>query len=188
MRIRHFISDRFGGVSTAPYDSLNIAFHVGDDPENVERNRQILYQKAGIHKAQFADQIHSDKILTLDRFIDPPACDGFITTVPNLPLAVMGADCFGVLLYDPEHFVIAALHAGRAGAMQGIVTKAINKMRSLGARNIDAIIGPGIHSCCYEVGPQILKITPARFIKNGTHIDIKGIIYEQLHEEGVRYI
>ncbi|SMC08745.1 peptidoglycan editing factor PgeF [Nitratiruptor tergarcus] len=188
MQIKYFISDRFGGVSKPPFHELNIALHTGDDPEDVIQNRKILFQKAGIKNAQFADQIHSNKVIILDKYNAPLQCDGFITTKPNLALAIMSADCFGVLLYDSINFIIGAVHAGRAGAQQGIVTNAIEIMYQLGAQEIRAVISPGIHSCCYEVGEEILQKTPSRFIKRGRFLDIKAMIYEQLHKKGVSYI
>ncbi len=189
MQIQHFISDRFGGVSEPPYNWLNIAMHTGDEPTRVEQNRQILYQKAGIVRAQFANQIHSNTIVEIDKFIPPPSCDGFITTKARLPLAIMSADCFGVLLYDKGTRVIAALHAGRVGATREIVAKAMQLMQNrYGAVNISAIISPGIHSCCYEVSSQLASSYPKRFIKRGRFLDIKGMIYEQLEQNRVESI
>ena len=188
MKIHYHISDRFGGVSDAPYNWLNIAFHTGDDPKKVERNRQILYDAIGIQKAQFADQIHGTLIRYIDHFIAPPGCDGLITDRAGIPLAVMSADCFAVLLFDQKAGVIAALHAGRSGATQGIVREGIERMRELGARDIEAVIGPGIGACCYEISPKMAAKYPSRFIKNGRFLDIKQIIYEDLKEGGVESI
>ncbi len=184
--IRHYISDRFGGVSKAPYDELNIATHVGDDLEAVQKNRQILFEKAGIKEAIFMEQIHSCKIRYVDNFCTP-TCDGLITNRPNLPLAVMSADCYGVLLYDEHQGVIAALHAGRKGAIGGIVPKAVKIMQNdFDTQKIKAIISPGIGVCCYEVGEEILEIVDPRYIQ-GNHLDIKKIILDQLREFGIDY-
>ncbi|NPA03325.1 MAG: peptidoglycan editing factor PgeF [Epsilonproteobacteria bacterium] len=188
-KIRYLISDRFGGVSPAPFDSLNIAYHVGDDPRNVDKNRLLLYARANIPQAQFANQIHSNEIVYIPHFSTPPTADGLITDKVNLPLAVMVADCFGVLLFDQERGVIAALHAGRKGATLGIVEKGIKMMREqFGAKEIKAIISPGIHSCCYEISPSLAKKYPAKFIKNGKFLDIKQIIYEGLARGGVESV
>ena len=189
MRVKYFISDRADGVSASPYDSLNIAYHVGDDATSVGQNRQILYEKAGIEMAQFANQVHGDKICYIDRFITPPDCDGLITDKPNIPLAIMSADCYGVLLFDQNVGVIAALHAGRAGATKGIVQKAILMMQNqFGAKDIEAIISPGIGACCYEISESLAKCYPQRFIKNGRFLDIKAMIYEQLKRMNVESI
>ena len=189
MKIKYFISDRADGVSASPYDSLNIAYHVGDDETSVDQNRQILYEKAGIQKAQFANQVHGDKIYYIDRFITTPDCDGLITDKPNIPLAIMSADCYGVLLFDQNVGVIAALHAGRAGATKGIVQKAILMMQNqFGAKDIEAIISPGIGACCYEISENLAKKYPQTFIKNGRFLDIKALIYDQLKQGHIQSI
>ncbi|BCD59333.1 MULTISPECIES: peptidoglycan editing factor PgeF [unclassified Nitratiruptor] len=187
MKIKTLITTRWGGVSKAPYDTFNLALHVGDNTEDVQKNREILKQKTKLSQIQFANQIHSDKIVFIDALQDPPSCDGLITITPNLGLAVMSADCFGVLLYD-EKGIIAALHAGRAGTTKKIVTKAIQQMKNLGARNIKAILSPGIHSCCYEVSEQMAQTYPKRFIKRNRYLDIAAMIYEQLKDGGVESI
>ena len=189
MKIKYFISNRFGGVSEPPFDSLNIAYHVGDEKKCVAKNRAILFQKAGIKNAQFANQIHSDTICYIDSFIMPPNCDGLITDKPNIPLAIMSADCYGVLLYDEKAKVIAALHAGRAGATKGIVQKALQMMREkFCANNIEAVISPGIGVCCYEISEELAATYPHEFIKNSRFLDIKAMIYKELKEDGVEYI
>jgi YfiH family protein len=184
--IKHFISDRFGGVSRPPYHELNIAYHVGDDPKAVEKNRRLLFQKAGIKEVVFMNQIHSCKIEYVDR-ICTPTCDGIITDRANLPLAVMSADCYAVLLYDASKGVIAALHAGRKGAMGGIVAKALQMMRKdFRCETIQAILSPGIGVCCYEVGEEILQTVDRSYVQ-GKRLDIKKMIVDQLREFGVEF-
>ena len=186
--VRWFVSDRWGGVSEAPYDELNIAYHTGDDPAAVEKNREILYERCGIEGAVFMEQIHSCDIEYVDR-ICTPRCDGVVTDKPGLALAVMSADCYGVLLYDTRGPAIAALHAGRAGAMGGIVTKALQILRrDFGAQKIEAVISPGIGSCCYEVGEEILRQASPKYIKRERFLDIKEMIKDQLREFGVGYV
>ena len=187
MKINYLITDRTGGVSTPPYASLNIAYHVGDDPEAVRRNREIVAQKTGLQAIQYANQVHGKEVLVIERLIDPaPECDGFVTDRPGIGLAIMSADCYGVLLYDPKG-IIGAVHAGRAGATLGIVTEAIKKMRSLGAQTISAVISPGIHRCCYEVSQELAKTYPPKYIQ-GRHLDIKALLYDQLRAENVESI
>ena len=187
MKINYYISDRAGGVSAPPYASLNIAYHVGDDPKAVERNRTILAQKAGITKIQFASQVHGTEVRYIERLMEPaPKCDGFVTDRPGIGLGIMSADCFGVLLYDPKG-VIAAVHAGRAGATLGIVTEAIKKMHALGAKRISAVISPGIHRCCYEISEDLAKTYDPKYLQ-GRHLDIKALLYDQLRAENVESI
>lgn len=140
----HFFTDRRGGSSLGVYASLNLALHVGDDPETVAANRQQ------IGSAQFMNQVHGDEIVIVDSVSsDTPTCDGLITTKPAIGLAVMVADCIPLLLISKE--AVGAIHVGRAGLVNRIAIKAIHTMRSLGAIDIHAILGPSICGACYEV-------------------------------------
>lgn len=140
----HFFTDRRGGSSLGVYASLNLALHVGDDPETVAANRQR------IGSAQFMNQVHGDEIVIVDSVSsDTPTCDGLITTKPAIGLAVMVADCIPLLLISKE--AVGAIHVGRAGLVNRIAIKAIHTMRSLGAIDIHAILGPSICGACYEV-------------------------------------
>jgi YfiH family protein len=140
----HFFTDRRGGSSLGVYESLNLALHVGDDPEVVAANR------AHIGAAQFMNQVHGDEIVIIDSVTsDVPTCDGLITTKPAISLAVMVADCIPLLLVSKE--AVGAIHVGRAGLVNRIALKAIQTMRSLGSIDIHAILGPSICGACYEV-------------------------------------
>ena len=130
------------------YESLNLAQHVGDDPAIVEANRKK------IGPAQFMNQVHGDEIVLIDAISsEVPTCDGLITTTPNLSLAVMVADCIPLLLISKE--VVGAIHVGRAGLVNRIALTAVQKMRSLGAIEIHAVLGPSICGGCYEVPFQM---------------------------------
>ena len=140
----HFFTDRRGGESLGVYESLNLALHVGDDPAIVDSNRKK------IGAAQFMNQVHGDHIEVVEAVTaQTPTCDGLITTTPNLSLAVMVADCIPLLLVSKE--VVGAIHVGRAGLVNRIAVKAIHTMRSLGAIELHAILGPSICGSCYEV-------------------------------------
>ena len=140
----HFFTDRRGGSSLGVYQSLNLALHVGDDPKTVETNRAVIGQ------AQFMNQVHGDEIACIDSITaDIPTCDGLITTRPSVALAVMVADCIPLLLLSKE--AVGAIHVGRAGLVNRIALKAIHTMRTLGAIDIHAIVGPSICGLCYEV-------------------------------------
>jgi len=188
MKVRYLISDRFGGVSPAPYESLNLALHVGDEVENVQKNRLLFFSKAGVKNAQFANQVHSNGIKYISNFSAPFECDGMITNQKELPLVVLLADCFGVLLFDAKEGVVCALHAGRKGATLGIVEKGIRLMREkFNAKEIEAVITPGIHSCCYEVS-LVAQRYPQEFIQRERYLDIKKIIYKSLARGGVEEV
>ncbi len=149
-------TDREGGASLAPFDSLNLGGHVGDDAAAVTRNRQVLAEALGRapEEVLYLDQCHGTEVVVAGGpWPDgqAPTADGVVTTVPGLALAVLVADCTPVLLADPEAGVVAAVHAGRPGMTGGIVDRAVLVMREAGARTITAAVGPSVCGRCYEV-------------------------------------
>lgn len=185
----------------APYSTLNLAFHVGDNPLTVEANHELLAKKLSYEKRTLVHmkQIHSDivKIVTKDdNFDTPPTCDALITDTINIPLMVMVADCSALLFYDDVQKVIAVAHAGRAGAFKNIVQNVLSSFAlNFHSQNKDihVSIGPSIGSCCYEVGDEIyeeakrLKLAYAFHKKNGRYfLDINKILKTQLLEAGVK--
>ena len=144
-------TDRRNGHSRAPYESFNLALHVGDDPLVVAQNRDDL--KALSAPLQFMNQVHGDDVVVVNELISEPTADALITQNPDIALAVMVADCIPLLLVSD--LVIAAVHVGRRGLVNGIALKTVSKMRELGAIEIRAELGPSICGKCYEV-PQDL--------------------------------
>ena len=142
---------RRNGASLAPYESLNLAQHVGDNRETVARNRELLSKITG--PIQFMNQVHGDEVVEVKSLIDDPTCDALITTVPGIALAVMVADCIPLLLSSTG--VVGAVHVGRRGLMNSVAIKAVEAMRALGASQIHAQLGASICGRCYEV-PQEL--------------------------------
>lgn len=183
----HFFTDRRGGESLGVYESLNLALHVGDDPAVVNANREK------IGSAQFMNQVHGDHIEVIDAVsLDIPTCDGLITKSSNVSLAVMVADCIPLLLVSKE--VVGAIHVGRAGLVNRIALKAIDLMRSLGAIEIHAVLGPSICGNCYEVPFQmqqdVIADHPRAFAttRKGTPgLDLPKALIADLVAAGVTY-
>ena len=140
---------RRNGASLAPFESLNLAQHVGDDAESVATNRQLLAKITG--PVQFMNQVHGDEVVEVKTLGDDPTADALITTVPGIALAVMVADCIPLLLSSSG--VVGAVHVGRRGLMNSVAIKAVEAMRALGAGQIHAQLGASICGRCYEV-PQ----------------------------------
>lgn len=198
--INALFTTRHGGVSKAPYSTANLAFHVGDDPSDVLKNHDLLAQTLGYDRNSLIHmrQIHSDKIVIIDNFHTfdtPPECDAMITDRSNTPLMVMSADCTGILLYDPIRKVIGAVHAGRAGALNAILPKTIQKMDdAFGSHYADLriVLGPSIHGCCYEINENIVKETEAKGYPQALRrkdrkvfLDVNTILLQQLKEIGI---
>ncbi len=194
LKAKHAFSSRVGGVSKPPYNTLNLAYHVGDKAADVMHNHKILANEVGydLKKLVFMNQIHSNEVVVIDEeSFSVPSCDALVTDLPNTPLMVMSADCAPLLMVDGVRRVIAAVHAGRAGAFGNIVKNVIETMQKrYGSEpcNIEVTIGPRICASCYEVSQKEIDEAKALgydFACKGNHIDIDAILEHQLKESGV---
>ena len=183
----HFFTDRRGGSSLGVYESLNFGLHVGDDPAVVAANR------ASIPHAQFMNQVHGDDVVVIDQLLElDPTCDAMITTKPDISLAVMVADCIPLLLISRE--AVAAVHVGRAGLQNRVAIKTLHQMRTMGAIDVHAVIGPSICGRCYEVPfemqQEVIANHPRAFAttRKGTPaVDLPAALIADLVAEGVTY-
>jgi polyphenol oxidase len=166
---------RLGGVSEPPWDELNLADHVGDDPRDVRANRARLAAYLGGPSVRFSQLVHGADVLTVGPTDSTEAvvADALVTAVPGIPIGVLVADCLPVLLYDPVHRVVGAAHAGRRGLAAGVLEQAVTAMVALGAdvTGCLAVIGPGICGRCYEVPAQlrdeVAAVVPDVFAQTG---------------------
>ncbi|MFJ9419523.1 MULTISPECIES: peptidoglycan editing factor PgeF [unclassified Streptomyces] len=160
----HFaFTDRWGGVSAAPYDQLNLGGAVGDDPLAVRTNRELAAKELGLDPGAvvWMNQVHGRDVAVVDgpwRAADVPCVDAVVTARRGLALAVLTADCTPVLLADPVAGVAGAAHAGRPGLVAGVVPAAVEAMVELGAEpaRIVAFTGPAVCGRCYEV-PEAMR-------------------------------
>ena len=195
----HFTT-RHGGISLSPYGTLNLAFHVGDNPKNTLENHRILADILGYDPKTLIHmrQIHSNNIIIVNstmNFDTPPQCDALITNRIDVPLMVMSADCTPILLYDPVNHAIGAVHAGRAGALNRILPMTIEAMeKNYGTTvsDIQIVLGPSIHQCCYAINENIaLEVQEKGYeetlIRSGENVslDVNAILHMQLKALGV---
>lgn len=153
---------RNGGVSRPPYNSLNLGFNTDDAAHNVEGNRSTLARAFDLppHLLLTVQQVHGTDVLMIDQenpdvshFLKVE-CDAVVTNQPGIMIGVLVADCFPVLIHDPQRKVVAAVHAGWRGAAGGIIGKTVKAMQeSFGSRpqELLAAVGPGIGAHKYEV-------------------------------------
>ncbi|MGK5532907.1 peptidoglycan editing factor PgeF [Streptomyces sp. URMC 129] len=197
---RFAFTDRWGGASAAPYDTLNLGGAVGDDPATVRHNRELTAKALGLDPAgvRWMNQVHGREVAIADGDTGPgdgpPAADGVVTARRGLALAVLTADCAPVLLADPVAGVAGAAHAGRPGLLAGVVPATVTAMRALGAEpgRIVARTGPTVCGRCYEV-PAEMRREAERLVpgsgattRRGTPaIDIPAGVREQLAACGV---
>ena len=169
--ITHSVSTRLGGVGKPPFDSLNLALHVGDDAAAVLANRKKFVQSLGFKLADIVtpNQVHGDKIFRADEnyrgcgcanYADSiPETDALITNTPALPLMLCFADCVPIFFVDVENRAVGLAHGGWKGTLKKIAAKTLLRMQDeFGTRPQDCLIGiaPSIGSCCYEVGGNVI--------------------------------
>ncbi len=177
-KINHFISNRKGGFSKPPYESLNIGFNTADDDEVILQNRRILGESIGIPLFRFtvADQTHSGNVTLItadmkgrgaqERADSIPDSDGMVTNVAGVCLLAMMADCVPVLLYSPKKNVIGVSHAGWRGIIRKVTKNTVARMvKEFGCKPADIFvgIGPSIGPCCYEIGEDVEKAVKEAF-------------------------
>ncbi|MEU0166513.1 peptidoglycan editing factor PgeF [Streptomyces iakyrus] len=198
----HFgFTDRWGGVSAAPYEELNLGGAVGDDPDAVRANRDLAAKSLGIEpdRVVWMNQVHGADVAVVDgpwgNSAAIPSVDAIVTTRRGLALAVLTADCVPVLLADPVAGVAAAAHAGRPGMIAGVVPAALRAMTDLGAEPSRIVVrtGPTVCGRCYEV-PEAMRaevsaVEPAAYAETswGTPaVDVSAGVHAQLERLGVR--
>ncbi|MDN4173039.1 polyphenol oxidase family protein [Nocardioides sp. SOB77] len=191
-------TDRFGGVSAAPYDELDLAVARDDDPDDLgraraENLRRVLAEIAP--GAGLADlrQVHGCEVVTADGPVDRAPGDGIVTTRTDVVLMVRAADCVPVLLSGGT--VVGAAHAGRAGVATGVVPATVARMRELGGSDVVAWIGPHVCGGCYEVPErmqgEVGAVEPATVATTtwGTpSLDLGAGVRAQLERDGVEVV
>jgi polyphenol oxidase len=203
-RIRRVTTTRAGGISAPPYDTFNLGDHVGDDPSAVAANRTRLAEAIGLgpERVVWMNQVHGVRVAVVD---EPQSAavggevgtDAMVTRTPRLALAVVTADCVPVLLADARAGVVAAAHAGRVGAQQGVVARTVAVMQSLGAHlsDISALLGPAVSGRNYEVPAAMAADVEATLPHSRTTtargtpgLDLRAGIAWQLKHLGVEAI
>jgi YfiH family protein len=204
---RHGIFTRHGGVSPAPWSSLNQGGTVGDSRENVVENRKKIFECIERPVSSIFDvwQVHGTNIVCaeLPRRADEPhqKADAIFTNNPDISLFMRFADCVPILIYDPVKHVIGIIHAGWKGTVNNIIKKAVQTIQdkySSNPNNIFAGIGPSIGPDHYEIGPEVGKKVKETFCRNSDevllkingsyHFDLWKAIEYQLHEQGINRI
>ena len=206
----HAISTRFGGVSKAPFASMNLTLHVGDDAADVEENRRRCLGWLGVdfERLTTPEQVHGDEILRVGEkeagrgrlsYADAiPGTDALMTDEPGVPLMLCFADCTPILLFDPVRRAAAIAHGGWKGTVRSIAAKTVRAMADAFGTRPEAClaaIGPAIGPCCYEVGDEVAEAFRKAFPeykedilleRNGKiHLDLWKANRLQLEEAGL---
>jgi YfiH family protein len=201
LRIRRVTTTRAGGASAPPFDTFNLGDHVGDDPAAVAANRKRLTAALGLGEdaVVWMNQVHGDRVVVVDGPVEAAVdkTDALVTTTPRLALAVVTADCVPVLMGDARAGVVAAVHAGRVGAQNGVVARTVEGMLRAGAHagDISALLGPAVSGRNYEVPEEMAAEVEAALpgsrttTSRGTPgLDLRAGIARQLMALGISAI
>lgn len=154
-RVAAAFTTRGGGESRAPYDSFNLAHHVGDDPDAVQGNRRLLRETLALkQEPAWLDQIHGTRVARIDSPGSRACADGSWTDQGELACAILSADCLPVLFADAEGRCVAAAHAGWRGLAAGVLESTLSSMPA-SPGTITAWLGPAISRAAFEVGGEV---------------------------------
>lgn len=168
--IRAIFSTRHGGVSQAPYDTMNLSYTVEDNQDHVLQNRHLLAQKLNVPYDQwiFAQQQHTHHVQevgtsdcgkgTLDFASGIANVDGLYTKDKNIMLATFHADCVPLYFIAPNHGLIGVVHAGWQGTVKEIARHFVYKWKGIGVKvsDIHVVIGPSATQANYIVGEDVV--------------------------------
>jgi len=154
-RVHAVTTTRRGGVSLPPYDTFNLAAHVGDDAAAVAANRARLTTALNLPAAPvWLQQVHGTGVVDAGRCAEGAAADGAFVGVPGVVCAVLTADCLPVLLCDRAGTRVAALHAGWRGLAAGVLEAGVDAL-GLAPADLLAWLGPAIGPEVFEVGEEV---------------------------------
>lgn len=197
--IVHGVFTRLGGVSPAPFDSLNTSFSTGDDPEHVSENRTRIRQALDAESVPvYINQVHGNRTVEVDQVFDrggnsPPEADAMMTKQARRLLVIQVADCQSVMMFDREKRVAANVHAGWRGSVRNILGKCIEHMAArfrTRPKDIVAGVGPSLGPCCAQFINYEKEIPPHlhtyRTKEDGVLFDFRQMSADQMVQKGVR--
>lgn len=204
------VTTRAGGRSSGPYDSLNVGYHVEDDPACVTANRGLVCEALEVERLTVADQQHGPNVAVIGEALDGAGhasladskarlgnIDALVTDRPGAALMIMVADCAPVVLYDADHHSLGVAHVGRGGAVLDVVGATVAAMSAQFGSDPEALragIGPCIGADSYELGEPQLSDTRAVFgealftptAADRACFDLMAAVRRRLRDAGVR--
>ena len=203
-KIKHGFFTRLNGLSKQKYKSLNCSISNGDDKETVYQNRLIAMKNLNLDKKKLVliNQTHSSKVImiTKNNLNKKLEADGMVTSLNNISLAVLTADCAPIFIYDNKFKFVCCLHSGWRGTLNNISKNAIKifEKNNIKSHNLKAIIGPCLAEKNYEVDQNFEKkfinkdIKYSKFFRNKNNFksffNLRGVINYQLKELGLKNI
>ena len=203
--IQHYFFSRNNGFSNGIYKSLNCGIGSKDRKENVIKNLQFVSKKIGC-KEKFLitlTQTHSNKVILLENsssIRNKMKGDAIITTIKNIGIGVLTADCVPILLYEPKKKIIGCIHSGWKGAFNGIIKNTIKKIKKINqnTNSLIAVVGPCIGKKSYNVKIDFYnkfikknsknKKFFTKIRKNNYKFDLRSYVNYQITSLGIKNI
>ena len=203
--IKHCFFSRKRGFSKGNYESLNCGLGAADKKENVLKNLELVSKKIGCKKESLItlNQTHSDQVIYFKNKNDIKNKlngDAIVSSTQNIGICILTADCAPILIYDPKKKIIACIHSGWKGALNGIIKNTLKKFNELNSNNGDLIaaVGPCINKKNYEVREDFFKKFIIKDEKNSLFFekisneryifDLRGFINKQMFNLNVKNI
>jgi len=186
---------RSGGISTGSFSELNLGGHVGDEPEVVRANRDLLAGSVGLSRHVGMNQVHGTEVVSLSagvRCTDEVwgetvgDADSLVTKQLNVGLVALTADCLPIALGTKD--AVAVIHAGWRGLSSGVVENAITALRQVSNGSIAAAIGPCAGVCCYEVSIDVLNAFSPAACFEGRMLNLGATAEDRLNRAGVNVV
>ncbi len=202
----HGFSTRVGGVSSGSFKAMNLSLNSGEDPDLVEINRCMFIKALDVGNPEIytVKQVHGSRVIRIERKETPAVefrqveADAIVTDQSDVAIGVLTADCVPILLYDPVHRAVAAVHAGREGTLRSILSQVLRRMAGdfdSSPEELYAAVGPAIERDCYEVGEKIAEEVERHLPEAGevlsrregaVYLDLRKMNHLELLENGVR--
>jgi len=194
--VPHALTTRRGGVSAAPFESLNLGLATGDERGRVEENRRRVLEASGLGARAVArmEQVHGARVSVVEAPCTSiaSATDALLTSDAGAAVLGLGADCCLVLLHDPRSGAVGVVHSGWRGTASGVAPEAVRRFcERWEARPGDLLagLGPAIGACCYEVGADVAEAFAGspRVGRVGARwrLDLAGAVADGLEGAGV---
>ncbi len=184
-----FVTDRFNGASSEPYDSLNLGNHVGDDLERVNENRRLVAHAIGADRLVVARQVHGANVIDAMSATPESEADALASGDSDIALAVLVADCVPILLVESSSSRFCLVHAGWRGLHAGVIARTLETFSE--PSRVHAFLGPSISPERYQVGPEVAEHfldVPGALrpdVDDRSRLDLRRVAVSQLGASGV---
>lgn len=201
----HGFTTREGGISTGPFESLNLGWSTGDDDKLVQDNYRLLAEQFKLAPDQVIGirQTHGSDVIIVDdrassQSVHTKNGDAVVTSQTSMLLTVRVADCLPILIADLGRRVVGAVHAGWRGTLAGVSAQTVNTMKerfTVESHDLLVAIGPAIGPCCFEVSLGVAELfrqeiglegKEVRETDSGAYLDLRAIHVRLLRQLGVR--